>query len=677
MILKINNYIDICTMERYELDKEYEFEFVGKDTRTYYDGTHYFYVKDDEKQYRVKAYDYQWDYDAIPSVLLCKVKHLNPICIEQSKSFILRDRYPFPKESVFEIREIRHDNKTQALYYVLKDAYGIYHRYYPKADEPYKPGDNIKLWVNGIKQDTGGAVHLELSSIGNIDNRRDISFREYSKWLEPSNESGYPPILICREGEGQYVEFKSCLSIPAGSLEPDIDKQSEIIVKVIAGFLNADGGTLYIGLDDNGYLREGIAADYPYLSKSNKLHYSYKENDDSYIRFITDRVRNWLGTTAQSYVHAQINCEKGRKYCIIKVDRSPIPIWFMHRALYERMGQNISHHVDNDITFYILKRFGYIDVLANLAKISRVEDPSMPQSHESSVEDEISPSSEVESKDIETITAIDATFGLFDKEKSVSYGSIYFLSGGRFVVSDKKSPIKDFIYKAELPQKARQMRSHDFVICYDNGDTDIVDLSQAIFNKSGDIIDTRVYEKGWNSSKVIKAAFSVLNNNQNRDIVAYVYRNNGVVYLKCCELSCLAKNPHKQFGNSGNQVLPNDSTLIYSMRIPGSSSVKHLLNTKALLFDSPADRNKFGIQISDIEGRFKLSLSKVLEAVVDDITLSTMPQPSITEADNSGEPTKSETLPSKAEDMPVVEDGKSNDSELNSEQGIQDFGRYN
>lgn len=651
-------------MVRYELGKEYEFEFVGKDLHQDSDGTHYFRVRDDESQYLIRAFDYQWDYDAIPNVFVCKVISTSPFIIEQAKSFLLRERYPIPKESVFSVYSVLTDNKSQSKYYLLKDAFGLFHRYYPKNDKGYKIGDSIKLWVGGVKQEAGGGAHLELSSCAVSQDKGSVSPIGSTYSLQKSNDilhhysNDYYPILICSEGEGQNVEFKSCLSIPAGALIPDIDKQSEIIVKVIAGFLNADGGTLYIGLDDNGYLREGIGIDFPYLSKSKALNYVYKENDDSYIRFITDRVRHWLGTTAQSYVHAQINCERSRKYCVIKIDRCPIPVWYKKSVIYERMGQNISQHFDFDITFFILKRFGLADALAKLVS-NGSESTALNNENKALDVNEYSSVLEKELKDndFESIPAIEATFGALEEEKRFSYGSIFFLEGGKFVISDRRNQMNKFIYKAELPQNVRQMQSYDFVICYDNGDTDIVDLSQALFNNKGVIVDAKERCKGWNSSKVIKNAFCVRNNRRNSDIIAYVYSCNGTSYLKCCELSCLAKNPHKQFGNEGNQVLPDHSRLLYAMRMSSSKAeVRQLLGAKGLLFESPNDRNRFGVPISEISGTFRLSLKNILAGVVD---------------------VASNECLSPEHDSQVVEANDSDIVEFNTETQLQKLSQYN
>ena len=56
---------------------------------------------------------------------------------------------------------------------------------------------------------------------------------------------------LIRKGENKHIEFKETFSknIRTGQKDKDIEKSS---LKNIVGFLNADGGTLIIGVSDDG-----------------------------------------------------------------------------------------------------------------------------------------------------------------------------------------------------------------------------------------------------------------------------------------------------------------------------------------------------------------------------------------------------------------------------------------
>ena len=77
-------------------------------------------------------------------------------------------------------------------------------------------------------------------------------------------------------------EFKTSFVYPAGGKgKADMDTQKMVIFKGICAFLNTEtGGTLYLGVNDAGYV-VGIENDLSYL----------KKNMDSYMRLITDEAK--------------------------------------------------------------------------------------------------------------------------------------------------------------------------------------------------------------------------------------------------------------------------------------------------------------------------------------------------------------------------------------------------
>jgi predicted HTH transcriptional regulator len=66
-------------------------------------------------------------------------------------------------------------------------------------------------------------------------------------------------------GEGSTVEFKATLrcDVEAGNVNKDLTK---VVAKSVAGFLNAHGGTLLIGVADDGTV-VGIERDIATLSR--------------------------------------------------------------------------------------------------------------------------------------------------------------------------------------------------------------------------------------------------------------------------------------------------------------------------------------------------------------------------------------------------------------------------
>ncbi|EKD26598.1 MAG: hypothetical protein ACD_79C01103G0001 [uncultured bacterium] len=56
---------------------------------------------------------------------------------------------------------------------------------------------------------------------------------------------------LISKGEGQHIEFKSTLRMNLHTMKPDREMEFAVL-KTIAGFLNSEGGTLLIGLNDQG-----------------------------------------------------------------------------------------------------------------------------------------------------------------------------------------------------------------------------------------------------------------------------------------------------------------------------------------------------------------------------------------------------------------------------------------
>src|SRR3546814_12750902 len=75
---------------------------------------------------------------------------------------------------------------------------------------------------------------------------------------EPANDKIQVSELIAA-GEGDGVEFKSTLRMNLHTGQVD-DKMQVTVLKTIAGFLNAKGGTLLIGVSDDGQVT-GLSAD--------------------------------------------------------------------------------------------------------------------------------------------------------------------------------------------------------------------------------------------------------------------------------------------------------------------------------------------------------------------------------------------------------------------------------
>ena len=113
--------------------------------------------------------------------------------------------------------------------------------------------------------------------------------------------------------ESQTVEFKTSIVYPPenGSY-PDHERQMNTILTVIAAFLNTDGGTLYIGVNDSG-AGVGVYDDLCYKD--------FNGDRDKYQRAVLDGVALKWGNNVASYVSARwdTDANSGKDVLVVTV----------------------------------------------------------------------------------------------------------------------------------------------------------------------------------------------------------------------------------------------------------------------------------------------------------------------------------------------------------------------
>lgn len=162
-----------------------------------------------------------------------------------------------------------------------------------------------------------------------------------------SELSHHLPSLI-DQGEGERLEFKSTLRWDCR--EQRTNKALEkIIVKSVAGMLNHHGGTLLIGVDDNGQA-VGIEADYQTLKH---------KNSDGFERALMDLIRHSLGSPACTRIHPYFPTLSGMAICQLVVERSDVPIFMQDGNVARycvRMGNSTREFDAREAHLHIAQR---------------------------------------------------------------------------------------------------------------------------------------------------------------------------------------------------------------------------------------------------------------------------------------------------------------------------------
>ncbi|MEK7646439.1 MAG: RNA-binding domain-containing protein [Patescibacteria group bacterium] len=125
---------------------------------------------------------------------------------------------------------------------------------------------------------------------------------------------------LIQEGENATVEFKETFRYDVRKNEVSKDVE-HAVAKAIVGFMNADGGTLLIGVDDGGEVK-GLESDYKALPKKNR---------DGLENHFNMLVKTMIGLPFAKYVSVKFEKVTGKDVCMVMVRES-------HKPAYVRNG---------------------------------------------------------------------------------------------------------------------------------------------------------------------------------------------------------------------------------------------------------------------------------------------------------------------------------------------------
>jgi hypothetical protein len=121
---------------------------------------------------------------------------------------------------------------------------------------------------------------------------------------------------LIKRGEDESLEFKS--SFRYDYRQQKVNKALErVVVKTIAGFMNTQGGSLLIGVADDGSI-VGLESDYQTLSRKDR---------DGYTQSLISTVADKLGTPACRLLRILFHQQDGKDVCRVIVLPTPVPVY--------------------------------------------------------------------------------------------------------------------------------------------------------------------------------------------------------------------------------------------------------------------------------------------------------------------------------------------------------------
>lgn len=156
--------------------------------------------------------------------------------------------------------------------------------------------------------------------------------------------------FLISQGEQENIEFKS--SIRWDHEKNGVNKEIQFtIAKSIAGMMNYKGGTLLIGVADNGTIL-GIDKDLTGLRKP---------DTDGFRLLLTEVIRNYLGLEYSEFIHARFEGIDNKTICVITIYPSSRPAFVSTGSRSEfwvRTGNSTRQLDVKEATDYIQNHWG-------------------------------------------------------------------------------------------------------------------------------------------------------------------------------------------------------------------------------------------------------------------------------------------------------------------------------
>lgn len=162
--------------------------------------------------------------------------------------------------------------------------------------------------------------------------------------------SGIPDTRsLIADGESDRVEFKETARWNIREGKKDA-RMEHVVAKTVAAFLNADGGTLLIGVTDQGET-VGLQRDFSTLREPDA---------DRFELWLRDMLQTSLGKNAAALPVIRFDTVDGEQVCAVHCPRSPEPVFLKQgstQELWVRVGNSSrSFGVDEAVT-YVRRRF--------------------------------------------------------------------------------------------------------------------------------------------------------------------------------------------------------------------------------------------------------------------------------------------------------------------------------
>ena len=165
----------------------------------------------------------------------------------------------------------------------------------------------------------------------------------------PDGGHGDEIAAMIAAGESKTVEFKSTLRVNLHTGKPDKDIEHEAL-KNIAAFLNTDGGTLIIGVDND---RNPLGLDNDGFLDDDKML-----DEDRMGLHLRNIVNDQIGANVWGSVHPEFASYRNERVLLIRCDKSSFPVYVgKNEEFYIRTGPGATALPTSQIPPYVSSHF--------------------------------------------------------------------------------------------------------------------------------------------------------------------------------------------------------------------------------------------------------------------------------------------------------------------------------
>lgn len=562
----------------YEIGKKYKFHF--EDFYRANDGKNYLHLKDPripDSFISVKPYSFQTDWYDTTEWLECYCKRQDDrgrFRFELSRDALLNYWYrpKLGQIQCFTIDKRVRDNNNIECFSIL-DPYGINQLFFPdpKRINDYKIGDELNLKVIDIKGSSEGKNNAYL-----------ILDRDNGEQVENDEIVIRDNTFFSLGDEGEQQEFKASIAYAAGETNKNMERQLSILMRSIAGFMNKDGGTLYIGVNDSGEPYKDISEEFQYLNDDSTDGYEYRPNADHYRLKLINKIGKDLGGYAATLANVELRQANGVTYAAIIIQQAASVVWYQQEELYVRCGNCTRRLRGNNITSFILGRVRK-DVFMNIANEHYEAD---------ALENGFDNAPVAENK---------ADQSQIKKEHVWRY--LYLFNNGEWMCSKKSSiPQDDVLRIIPIPKNPKTKRQV-MMIAYASGKVCGVNLKELLFTAKGKEISPDVRKKHTASvNDRIVGAFCM----EKDGLILMQSEFEGKVKIKAHKMEAVSLTKSITAG----YIMIPEGTLTHIA--PIDSAEKSSIEAMGIVVKDYERYNKNGVDKEKLQGKYQELIDKIL-----------------------------------------------------------------